>query len=38
VKVEIRAVQPPNPSWGVPVTAYFKRTGGWTLVGLDRMP
>ena len=38
VKVEIRAVQPPHPSWGVPVTAYFKRTGGWTLVGLDRMP
>jgi len=38
VKVEIRAVQPPNPSWGAPVTAYFKRTGGWTLVGLERMP
>jgi hypothetical protein len=38
VKLEIRAVQPPNPSWGNPVTVYFRRTGGWKLVGLERSP
>jgi hypothetical protein len=38
IKVEIRAVQPPNPSWGAPVSAYFVRAGGWKLVGLERMP
>ena len=38
IKVEIRAVQPANPSWGAPVAAYFRRDGGWKLVGLERMP
>jgi hypothetical protein len=38
IKVEIRAVQPANPSWGAPVDAYFRRDGGWKLVGLERMP
>ena len=38
IKVEIRAVQPVNPAWGVPVAAYFRRSGGWKLVGLDRIP
>jgi hypothetical protein len=36
--LEIRAVQPPDPSWGVPVTAFFRRADGWRLVGLERMP
>jgi hypothetical protein len=35
--VEIAAVNPPQPSWIVPVHAYFWRTGsGWKLVGLER--
>jgi hypothetical protein len=38
IKLEIRAVQPPDPSWGVPVTAFFRRGDGWRLVGLERMP
>jgi hypothetical protein len=38
IKVAIRAVQPANPSWGAPVSAYFRRAGGWKLVGLERMP
>ena len=38
IKVEIRAVQPAHPSWGVPLSAYFRRDGGWRLVGLERMP
>jgi hypothetical protein len=38
VKVEIRGVQPPNPSWGTPVLAYFRRAEGWKLVGLERLP
>jgi hypothetical protein len=38
IKVEIRAVQPAHPSWGAPVDAYFRRDGGWKLVGLERMP
>jgi hypothetical protein len=37
VRVSISAVDPPNPSWTVPVESYFKRTAdGWTLVGLER--
>ena len=35
---ESRAVQPANSSWGAPVSAYFRRAGGWKLVGLERMP
>lgn len=39
VRVDIKAVNPPDPSWTVPVRAFFKRTGsGWTLVGFERLP
>jgi hypothetical protein len=39
IRIEIRAVQPPDPSWGIPVSAYFTRSAaGWKLVGLERMP
>ncbi len=38
IKVEIRGVQPAIPSWGAPLDAYFRRDGGWKLVGLERMP
>jgi hypothetical protein len=38
IRLEIRAVQPPNPSWGAPVFAYFRHTAGWKLVGLERNP
>lgn len=37
VRVEIRAVNPPDPSWTVPVNAYFTRqSGAWKLVGFER--
>ncbi len=39
VRVDIRAVDPPHPSWAIPVHAYFQRTGqGWKLVGFERLP
>jgi hypothetical protein len=38
VKLEIRAVQPADPSWGAPLTVYFRRAGGWKLIGLERLP
>jgi hypothetical protein len=38
IKLEIRAVQPEHAAWGVPVTAFFRRDGGWRLVGLERLP
>lgn len=39
VRVEIRAVNPPQPSWAIPVLAYFQRTAaGWKLVGFERLP
>jgi hypothetical protein len=39
IRLDVRAVQPPNPSWGKPVTVFFRRAdGGWRLVGLERMP
>ena len=38
IKVEIRAVQPEHASWGVPLSAFFRRDAGWRLVGLERMP
>jgi hypothetical protein len=38
IKLEIRAVQPPTPSWGAPVSAFFRRGNGWTLVGFERLP
>jgi hypothetical protein len=32
-------VNAPEPSWAVPVDAYFRRNGtAWSLVGLDRLP
>ena len=38
VKVQVAAVNPPNPSWATPVDVYFRRTAGtWKLVGLERM-
>ncbi|MBI3048610.1 MAG: hypothetical protein HYY76_09920 [Acidobacteria bacterium] len=39
VRIDIEAINPPHPSWTVPVQAYFRRTAeGWKLVGLKRMP
>lgn len=39
VRIDIEAVNPPHPSWAVPVHVYFKRMpDGWRLVGLERMP
>jgi hypothetical protein len=39
VAAEVRAVDPPHPSWTKPVRATFRRTGNeWKLVGLERMP
>lgn len=37
LKLEIRAVQPPNASWAEPASVFFRRIdGGWKLVGLER--
>jgi hypothetical protein len=39
VAADVRAVNPPHPSWTKPVRATFRRVGsGWKLVGLERMP
>jgi hypothetical protein len=39
IKVEVTAIDPPNGSWKIPVQVYFRRlSGGWKLVGLQRMP
>jgi hypothetical protein len=39
VRVDIKAVNPPHPSWTMPVQAYFQRTqAGWKLVGFERLP
>jgi hypothetical protein len=39
VRVDIKAVNPPHPSWTNPVHAYFQRTAaGWKLVGFERLP
>ena len=39
VKVQVSAVDAVESSWHEPVGVYFRRTtGGWTLVGLDRLP
>jgi hypothetical protein len=39
VRIDVWAVDPPHPSWAVPVRLYFKRAvSGWTSVGLERLP
>jgi hypothetical protein len=39
VKVEISAIGGADPSWAVPVHAYFRGTGyAWRLVGFERTP
>jgi hypothetical protein len=39
VRVDIKAVNPPHPSWATPVHVYFQRTAaGWRLVGFERLP
>ena len=39
VRVDIKAISPPHPSWERPVQAYFRRDdSGWTLVGFERLP
>jgi hypothetical protein len=39
IRVDVAAVGGADPSWQVPVSAYFKRaTSGWQLVGFDRLP
>ena len=37
LKLQIRAVQPPNPAWGEPANVFFRRVdGAWRLVGVER--
>jgi hypothetical protein len=37
VRIDVRAIDPPNPSWNVPVRLYFRRlSDAWKLVGLER--
>jgi hypothetical protein len=39
IRVDIKAVNPPHPSWTIPVRAYFQRVErGWKLVGFERLP
>jgi hypothetical protein len=39
IKVQISAIDPPQPSWSAPVDAFFRRTAsGWKLVGFERIP
>jgi hypothetical protein len=39
VRVDIKAVKPPDASWQIPVRAYFRRQdAGWKLVGFERLP
>jgi hypothetical protein len=39
VRVDIKAVNPPHPSWTNPAHAYFQRAAaGWKLVGFERLP
>jgi hypothetical protein len=38
VRVDIKSVNPPHPSWANPVQAYFQRAAaGWKLVGFERL-
>lgn len=37
VRIDVMAIDPPHPSWGVPVRLYFRRLpDAWKLVGLVR--
>jgi hypothetical protein len=39
VRVDVAAIGGADPSWLVPVSAYFRRNNtGWQLVGFDRLP
>jgi hypothetical protein len=39
VRIALSASSKAHPSWSTPVDLYFRRTaGGWTLVGLERIP
>jgi hypothetical protein len=38
IAVTIRAFHPDQPAWQQPLTAYFRRSDGWKLVGLERNP
>ncbi len=39
IAVDISAESADHPTWREPIHVYFKRTsGGWTLVGLERLP
>jgi hypothetical protein len=39
IRVELSAIGGMNPSWAVPVHAYFRNLGGtWKLVGFERLP
>jgi hypothetical protein len=39
IKVELTSEGGPDPSWSVPVHAYFRRqSDGWKLVGFERLP
>ena len=39
IRVDIESVDPPHPSWTIPVRAYLRRTpDSWKLVGLERLP
>jgi hypothetical protein len=38
IVVQIRAVQAATAAWSTPVHAYFRRSGGWKLVGFERLP
>ncbi|MEO5894744.1 MAG: hypothetical protein ABIS06_03480 [Vicinamibacterales bacterium] len=38
LKVEIRAVRPQHAAWSAPVAVFFRRDGGWRLIGFERLP
>ncbi|MEO8260110.1 MAG: hypothetical protein ABI868_22380 [Acidobacteriota bacterium] len=38
IKVDLRATGGANEAWSRPVSVFFRRADGWSLVGFDRMP
>jgi hypothetical protein len=40
LKAEISTIHPAYPAWRTPVRVFFRRDhdGGWTTVGLERLP